>query len=178
MFGISDYVADRVIRSTWENVIKSLYMNCSHQNSHAMCFCDLRVNFEVNGSCASSMKRILCNFSTPCTSPRAWFSRIGASEIYSIVVFLMNCEIIKISGYLWKSSLHGSSFIEIFAYLENDLKQKLDSVGGDSRSWREWKTMRNRDNKELKNEKQTFLGKRIEHKMDNSKTLCNGVKVI
>ena len=58
----------------------------------------------------------------------------------------------------------------------NDMKKKLDCYGGDNRKWREWKTFRNKVNKELKQAKEMFLVRRLQQQMENSKTLWDGVK--
>ena len=58
----------------------------------------------------------------------------------------------------------------------NEMRRKLDKYGGDNGQWRKWKSLRNKVNKEIKNAKMEFMKKRIQHKMENSKTLWEGVK--
>ena len=60
----------------------------------------------------------------------------------------------------------------------NDLRKKLDTYGGNSVQWREWRSLRNRVNKNMKNAKHEFLKKRLQHRMENSKSLWDGVKAL
>ena len=51
------------------------------------------------------------------------------------------------------------------------MKQRLDKEGGSGEQWRSWRSLRNKLNKELKNAKRNYLKRRVEHKMENSKSL-------
>ena len=48
---------------------------------------------------------------------------------------------------------------------QSELRRKLDCYGGNTAEWREWKSLRNRVNKNIINAKKEYLKIIIQHKM-------------
>ena len=58
----------------------------------------------------------------------------------------------------------------------NNLKRNLMQRGGSSEDWNRWKQLRNKINRDLKKAKKEYMKKRLTHRIDNSKSLWQGIK--
>ena len=58
----------------------------------------------------------------------------------------------------------------------NSLKSQLEKNGGNSNQWKGWKQFRNKVNKEIKHAKREHMKVKISRRLENSKSMWDGVK--